>query len=26
MSKTNDQGPKKVDKSQYQEMMKEHAN
>ena len=25
MSKTNDQGPKKVDKTQYQEMMKEHA-
>ena len=26
MSKTNDQGPKQVDKTQYQEMMKEHAS
>ena len=25
MSKTNEKGPKKVDKTQYQELMKEHA-
>jgi hypothetical protein len=25
MSKTNEKGPKKVDKTQYQDMMKEHA-
>jgi len=25
MSKTHEKGPKKVDKTQYQELMKEHA-